>query len=334
MSKPSILVLGKRGGILQWYENILDAASELPQHQLNGFALNHGNGWQRSIKHVNRLLLGDKGSERYISSLLDQKLLQLTPDIILIVDLFYLNPLMVQTLKNYKDAHPASRIYQWIGDFFDERLCHNNAVVDHYFFTDSTFIQDAKALGICQSSYLPLATSPRIFNCQTCFLQRKNALLFIGAYSPERAEKLKQINFPICVYGKGWDCVDSSHIEIHSKNISMQQVAQLYQQYKYVFNAVNRKNTRQGLTMRCFDAMASGNILITEFSDDLNYCFKPDQIFTFTDNASLQSVFTQLATYSEQALYELTLSNQQTTLHLHTYAKRLLTIAEHYAISA
>ncbi len=39
--QKKLLIIGKRSGILQWYENILAAAHQSPDYEIQGFALNH-----------------------------------------------------------------------------------------------------------------------------------------------------------------------------------------------------------------------------------------------------------------------------------------------------
>lgn len=48
--QKKLLIIGKRGGILQWYENILAAAHQSPDYEIQGFALNHNNTTDRFSK--------------------------------------------------------------------------------------------------------------------------------------------------------------------------------------------------------------------------------------------------------------------------------------------
>ena len=41
--KFKILIVGKRGGILQWYENLIAAQQQNTEYETEGFALNHNN---------------------------------------------------------------------------------------------------------------------------------------------------------------------------------------------------------------------------------------------------------------------------------------------------
>lgn len=276
MSKPRILILGKRGGILQWYEGLLAAQTSLPEFSIHGFAFNHNHWQERFFKKLLKLI--GANTEHYTARLLAKKIQQIQPDIILIADLFYLD---TSILKALQTAKPKATIYHWIGDFFDARLAHSKDIVDCYLFTDSTFIEDARKIGIEHSYYLPLAMNPSIFTLPPKNNARKKELLFIGAWSESRQQILEQIKFPVTVYGKGWGKLKSEHIHIHPYNISLTQVAKLYQEYRYVLNIINKQNTRIGINMRCFEVPASGAILITEYSSDLIRCFdtKNDLIY-------------------------------------------------------
>lgn len=317
IKETSILVLGKRGGILQWYENILDADISKDYIRLTGFALNHNNWKERLIKKLLKLFKGHP--EQFTASQLDKKIQQIRPDIILIADVFYFQPVILATLIKYK---PACTMYHWIGDFFDERLIKSKEVVDRFLFTDSTFIDDAMQMGISNSVYFPLAFNPRIFTPGTSLDNRKNELLFVGAWSESRQRLLEQVEFPVAVYGKGWDKLKSDYIHTHPYNIPLSQVAVLYRQYSHVLNIINKANTRIGLNMRCFEVPASGAILVTEYSEDLKRCFNTEQDIIYF------SSYTELSEKLHRG--NSNVIDAQATCHMvhhtHTYADRLRTL--------
>lgn len=266
MSKPRILILGKRGGILQWYEGLLAAQTSLPEFSIHGFAFNHNHWQERFFKKLLKLI--GANTEHYTARLLTKKIQQIQPDIILIADLFYLD---TSILKALQTAKPKATIYHWIGDFFDQRLTASQSTIDQFLFTDSTFIKDAHLLGIEHSSFLPLATNPKVFKQIIPFDRKKERLLFIGAYSESREDFIRKIDFPMSIVGKGWDKLNSNNpdLDIYARNISIHEVAKLYDEHKYILNVINKSNTRQGLAMRCFDVQACGSLLITEYTPDL-----------------------------------------------------------------
>lgn len=273
MQKNRVLVLGKRGGILQWYENILDIETQNENFEIFGFALNHNHFKERAVKFFLKQSKSKFAYNNYTSKQLKKKLDQIQPTHILIVDLFYFDQTILDQLKYAKENYD-SKVFHWIGDFFDNRLKIAAPYIDHYYFTDSTFINDAKNIGINHTSYLPLATNPNIFKQTIPFEEKQDCLLFIGAYSKSREDIIKNIHYPMTIIGKGWGKFQPEYndIRIIPKNISIKDVAKYYDQHKFIFNAINKNNTRQGLTMRCFDVQICGSILITEYSEDLKLC--------------------------------------------------------------
>lgn len=306
--KKRILVLGKRGGILQWYENLLAIQTQDTSYQIQGFALNHNNTKERFFKK----LLPNK--DVYTANLLQKKIKKFQPDLILIADLFYFNEHLLKVLSDH-----SSKKAHWIGDFFDSRLTNSKNIIDLYCFTDSSFIEDAQKLGLENTKYLPLAYNPDIFFDST--LAKNNRLIFIGAWSPDRQELIEKIPLPMSIYGKGWDKLNKPDSSIHPQNISLSKVADLYRQHKYVLNIINKKNIRQGMNMRCFEALACGCILVSEYVKDLEFVFDVEQeIVCFSDPVELQ--FKLKHTIIDPAL---AMSKVQ---HSHTYKNRLEAIID------
>lgn len=302
----NILIIGKWGGILQWYENLL--ASDLPNQEYNiqGFALNHNNNFERAIKK----LISNK--DKYTANLLKKKLAGFQPDLILIADLFYFSDYLLSAL----DESSAKKVH-WIGDFFDERLLKSKNVIDLYCFTDSSFVQDAQQLGLEKTAYLPLAFNPDVFFADKT--PKKDRLLFIGAWSQDRQELIEQIPVRLTIYGKGWHQLQKADCIIHPHNIPLTEVAQLYRQHKFVLNVINKNNIRQGMNMRCFEAPACGCILVSEYVKDLELVFDTqEEIICFSNPEELKSKLNQPIIRSEAGLAKVRES--------HTYAKRIQTL--------
>jgi spore maturation protein CgeB len=308
MSEYKILVIGKRGGILQWYENLLAIQKPDSPFQIQGFALNHNNTTERFLKKI----LPYK--DHYTANLLHKKIQQFQPDLILVADLFYFNDYLLQVFSEY-----SGKIAHWIGDFFDHRLLRSKDIIDLYCFTDSSFLDDAAKLGLTQTTYLPLAYNPDIFFHSTT--EKNDRLLFVGAWSPDRQQLLEQIPLPITIYGKGWDKLNKANSTIHPQNISLLAVADLYQQHRYVLNVINKTNIRQGMNMRCFEAPACGCILVSEYVKDLEYVFDVQkEIIFFTEPSQLQNKLNDTVINPLDAMNKV----QQS----HTYKNRLEAIIE------
>ncbi|WP_250656604.1 CgeB family protein [Alkalimarinus coralli] len=282
-----ILIIGKRGGILQWYEHLLAAQNQLPNHKIEGFALNHNHFFERANKTVSGLL-NKKNKDKITAKALDKKLTAFHPTLVLIADLFYLSNEVISVLHKHKQT---MKVVHWIGDFFDERLIRAREITDRYYFTDSGLLEDANAIGLTNSSYLPLAFNPDLFKPPEQE-QRINDLLFIGAWSKNREELVRQVTLPMTVAGKGWDKIADTHHKVIGKNVSNKQVAKLYQQHACVLNIINSGNIKNGLNMRCFEAPACGAVLITDNVIDLANCYVDGtEVLTYENPESLASVY-------------------------------------------
>ena len=308
MPKLKILVIGKRNGILQWYENILDSNDQSADYVISGFALNHNNTLERFFKK------SIPTKDVYTAKLLEKKLYSFQPDLILIVDLFYFSPSLLKVLSKY----PCKKVH-WIGDFFDQRLAKSKEIIDLFCFTDSSFIEDAKKIGITNSLYLPLAYNPNIFFEGN--ESKAERLLFIGAWSPNRQELIEQIPLPLTIYGKGWDKLKKADSIIHPYNIPLTQVADLYRKHKYILNLINKKNIRQGMNMRCFEAPACGCILVSEYVEDLELVFKIDEEIIYFSNPQ------ELKSKLKETIINPGLAKDKVHYH-HTYKNRLKTLVE------
>jgi spore maturation protein CgeB len=303
MEKFKILIIGKRGGILQWYENLL--ASDLPNQEYNiqGFALNHNNNLERTVKK----LIFNK--DKYTANLLKKKLAGFQPDLILIADLFYFNEHLLKVLheSKAKKAH-------WIGDFFDERLLKSKDVIDLYCFTDSSFVEDAQKIGLEKTAYLPLAFNPNVFFANDT--PKKDRLLFIGAWSQDRQELIEQIPVPLTIYGKGWHQLHKPDCNVHPHNIPLTEVANLYRQHRFVLNMINKTNIRQGMNMRCFEAPACGCILVSEYVKDLDFAFDINsEIICFSNPLELSTKIQAIDIEPKLAMYKVE--------KFHTYKNRI-----------
>lgn len=319
--RASILVIGKRGGILQWFEHMLAAATFLPEVRIDAFALNHGT-WTDRVQNRALKLTGQKQKiDPLIARRLHAKIDACRPDLIIILDLFCFSAPMLEALEK---AKPKAKIVQWIGDFLNNGLKSNINVVDHFFFTDSSFIQDAKLLGISAAHYLPLAANPAIFNEPDSLRRRNNRLLFIGAHSENRETFINSIHTPKTLIGKGWKNAGHSGDERLNKNIPILQVARLYQEHSTVLNVLNKKNVRHGLNMRCFEATACGAILLTEDSPDNERCFAVgEEILTYRQPEDVVRHMADLAADPERRQM-IAKRGQERTLAEHCYHHRIM----------
>lgn len=263
-----LLVLGKRGGILQWPEHVLDAAGEIEGLEFEFFALNHQNKLDRAKLSLVKLA-GKSKQQAYIANKLQRKLAEFKPNALLIIDLSLPYPALTEVLNDYKISSQC-KSYQWIGDKFPDSLKTANSYIDSFYFTDSGLVEDAKKLGLNKPEYLALAVNPKTLAPKPlAWEKRKDTMIFIGAYSENRAEEIRQIDYPLEVYGKGWESDQVPENQTwHNNNLPLSEVMQKYAEHKYVLNIINTDNIANGLNMRCFEVPASGATLISKHYKD------------------------------------------------------------------
>lgn len=263
-----IIVVGKRGGVLHWFENVLDGFSELGGHDVLPFCSNHS-GWldrlgKNMLKGLSRDLL-----DNFIADQFARAVRSFRPELVLIVDWIHLPRPLLQILSAGRGQWAVA---WWIGDFFNRELCRSYDVADRYYFTDSYFIPYAAEGGLTNGSYLPLAYNPKIFRLENRG-KRREELVFVGAYSDNRAEQFRQIRRRMTVVGKNWDRLKGTVHGINARRIDISAVNRLYNEHIGVLNIKNSDNVVSGLNMRTFDAPACGCVVVNDYLDDLDRCF-------------------------------------------------------------
>ncbi len=319
-----LLILGKRAGILRWYEHLLDAAP-LEGLEIRGFAINHHSWPERLQKRALLKLRGWDAWHAHTAHKLARVTEAFRPGMILIVDLFYLSGHMIRVLEALKGN---TRIAQWIGDNFEPRLLHNAQVVDRFYFTNAALTAAALDLGLGASSTLPLAYNPAIYaNHGTPLASRSNRPLFIGAYSRNRAQFFEAIRVPMDIYGKGWKPHALPRHHCHDGNIGMRKVASLYNRHACVVNATNLDHIASGLNMRCFEAPACGCLLVTENVADLWSSYDQGEVAAYRSAEECEAALEMLEGEKERAASIASAGESRATRH-HRYRDRLRQIAD------
>ena len=305
----SLLILGKRGGILNWYEDVTASAGS----ESVGLAMNHASWQLRLVKNV-------YGAEsltyrRMVAKHLEQVIQQVKPTHILVIDLFYfeqrpeLNEILIAS---------GAKTAQWIGDKFDAKLVANSGISD-FFFTDTALAQQGLKLGL-NSYYLPLATAAS--QILSPWLARSDELLFIAAPSDNRIKLLEQIDYPTRVIGPNWPRLKNTAIRINNKRLALADVRKLYTKHKYVLNVINSNNIISGLPARCFDVTGHGACLITDDVADLRLNLEPGKECLVIPRLSSGSAVSHILSNATNVAQSIAQAGQTRTLKEHTWTNR------------
>lgn len=316
-----LLVIGKRGGILQWYEHLIDAGESLNGVEVKGFALNHNNFYERATKKIAGWM-SPCAKENVTKKRLIRVLDYYKPQLIIIADMFYFSDDLISALITYRKDCCFTH---WIGDFYTSEILRSKPLIHHFFFTDTALVNHAKSLGLDNSSYLPLAYNPRIFTPPETNKKRSNLLLFVGAWSKNRERIINDIDYPMLVIGKGWGKkLNRENHKVVSKNINQEELAKLYQEYNYVLNIINTENIKNGLNMRCFEAPGCKALLVTDDVKDLPYCYTENLDVLVYDTAC--QIPTLLASQNKKSQTATIENGHKIAQEMHTYKVRIQSI--------
>lgn len=309
MRQYSTFVVGKKDGILHWFEDVFSALPTSSPY----FAINDFGYAGRLLKH----LLGAESShyQFYVALALAKALTVSRPSHIIVVDRFYLSPEVNAVL-----AKSGARTAQWAGDRFDERLAQNTGIQD-FFFTDTGLLQAGLDMGLT-SHYLPLAThKPNVPLLP--WQQRTSELLFVGAPSPSRIEILEGIRHPVRVIGPKWPVLRNAQVTTLNKRLSLHEVRQLYAKHRFVLNQINSDNLVCGLPARCFDATIHGACLLTDEVADLSLNFRPNLDVLVYSNVEQLNEHLQAAIEVPELAETIALAGQKRSLNEHLFSHRL-----------
>ena len=323
-----VLIIGKRGGILQWYEHLLDAGKGMPDVEIKGFALNHNNLLERFSKKVIGQFSSDY-RDAITAKALATVMQSFQPHLVVVADMFYFSKKVVDVFYTHK---PRCHYVHWIGDFFKKDILTSKEIFDHYYFTDTALVEQAKSMGLVNSSYLPLAYNPSVFYPAKHKKMRSKELLFIGAWSANREALIEKIEVPMLIIGKGWDKHSHPAHRVISKNIPLVEVVQLYQTHSFVLNIINSNNIKNGLNMRCFEAPACQALLITDQVADLHLCYQEGkEVFVYQSAQDISEFLTSVEDeHDDEPHKEIIAQGYRKVVSSHTYRMRLKKIMKEY----
>jgi spore maturation protein CgeB len=316
-----VLILGKRGGILQWFENVIDGFLELPDIEFRSFAVNHADFFDRVFKGTLKKC-SQKLFDQVVANQFAATLSSFCPDLVLIVDCFYIPKELFEALESNKKS---TLVAWWIGDLFDIQSISNLTCVDKFYFTDSYFVDYAAENGIDRSSYLPLACNPSVYSLNNHGI-RDPRLVFVGAYAKNRETLFRQIDQPMLVVGKNWDRLGDSVHHIRPKRISLRNVNEIYNQHIGVLNIKNSGNVVNGLNMRTFDAPVSGCVVLNDAVGDLERCFEVGkELLVYHDIEELNDNVKRIVKHKTECL-AIAKAGRSRVLSEHLYKHRIISI--------
>ncbi len=313
-----ILLLGKRGSLVLWLENLARACTGLG-HAVRIFAIN-GDTWpsRLRVKWQGR----DAATADWMLTRFERTLATFRPNLVIVAGVFGV------PLEYYQRLHGITP-RPWIAGMVGDRFPPDRARADHcdrLYFTDTGFFQDAAQAGFAAPGrYLPLAVDPEQFR----FGQRSRSaeLLFVASRTAHRETVVRHLLEPVRVIGTDWSGLASAGFHrVMNRKISRRALIQLYQQHQTVLNVRNEANVEQGLNQRSFEPLACGAAVLNDDLADVPLCFEPGrEILVYRDADELNALAGRLRREPAFARH-IAEAGRRRVLAEHTYAHRVRTI--------
>jgi len=165
---------------------------------------------------------------------------------------------------------------------------------DRYFFINSTNVEAAHRAGHAHASYLPHAVDASVFR-PLPGVAKDIDFAFVGLWSERRQQFIEaalEVSRNGALYGPKWyrkTFPDRRFRRIfRGRYIDGAPLVRLYNRAKVVLNitswGANGGASRSGMTMRTFEAPATGSLLLTDHSAELSLAVTPgSHVDTFSD---------------------------------------------------
>ena len=314
-----ILLLGKRGSLVLWLENLARACTGLG-HSARIFAIN-GDTWHSRLRakwQGRRAATADWMLARFERTLVD-----FCPDLVIVAGVFGV------PLDYYRILHGTAQrpwIAGMVGDRFPTDSRERADHCDRLYFTDTRFFHDAEQAGFTTpSGYLPLAVDPEQF--RPGYASRNTELLFVASRTTYREAVVRSLLEPARVIGTDWSGLASMGFhQVSNRKISRRALIRLYQQHQAVLNVRNEANVEHGLNQRSFEPLACGAVVLNDDLADLPRCFEPGrEILVYRDADELNALAGRLRREPAFAV-KIAEAGRRRVLAEHTYAHRVKTI--------
>lgn len=313
-----ILLLGKRGSLVQWLESLHQSSARLGR-RTRIFAIN-GDGWGSRLraKWEGR----SAATAPWMLGRFERVLGDLRPDLVLVAGVFGV-PLDYYRILHALPQRPP--IAGLVGDRFPPDRERADRC-DRLYFTDSHFFQLAAAAGFTATSrYLPLAVDPETFRPGQG--PRSAELLFIASRTACRETVVRGLDEPARIIGTDWSGLAAEGFHrVHNRKIGRRAVIRHYQRHQAVLNVNNEANTSHGLNQRSFEPLACGAVVLNDDLPDLPRCFEPGrEILVYRDRAELNGLVARLRREPEWGA-RIAAAGRRRVLAEHTYSHRIQTI--------
>ncbi|MCP5124639.1 MAG: glycosyltransferase [Gammaproteobacteria bacterium] len=314
-----ILLLGKRGSLVLWLENLHRACLRLG-HAARIFAIN-GDTWN------SRLRVKWQGRSAttadWMLTRFERTLARFRPDVVIVTGAFGVS------LDYYRILHDRSQrplIAGLVGDRFPLNSKARADGCDRLYFTDTYFFQDAEQAGFAPAKrYLPLAVDPDQF--QPSNAPRDPQLLFVASRTGFRESTVRGLHEPARVIGTDWSALAAQGFHhVQNRKIGRGALIRLYQRHQAVLNVRNEANVEHGLNQRSFEPLACGAVVLNDHLVDLPRCFEPGrEILVYHNADELNDLVARLRREPEFAT-RIAEAGRQRVLAEHTYAHRVIFI--------
>ena len=316
MTTLRILLLGKRGSLVLWLENLHRACIRIG-HVARTFAINGDTLASRfRAKWQGRV----SANSNWMLVRFERALRDFPPDLVIAAGAFGI-PLDYYQLLRGLPHRPL--IAGLIGDRFppDSRERANHC--DRLYFTDTCFFNAAQAADFnVACRYLPLAVDPELFT--PGHGPRHSELLFVASRTEFRESVVRSLERSALIIGTDWSALTRNRFhQVQNTKISRTTLIQLYQRHRAVLNIRNEANVEDGLNQRSFEPLACGAVVLNDDLADVPRCFEPGrEILVYRNGDELNELINQLQR-SPVLAAKIAEAGRRRILAEHTYQHRV-----------
>lgn len=318
-ARMRILLLGKRGSLVLWLENLHRACVRLG-YVARIFAVNGDDfGSRLRVKWRGR----DAAVADWMLARFERTLTRFHPDLVLVAGVFGVPAAYYRMLRTLA---PRPLIAGLIGDRFPADAKERADACDRLYFTDTHFFRDAAAAGFAVTArYLPLAADPEVFTLGSA--ARRPELLFVASRTAFRETVVRSLESPALIIGTDWrDLARDGIHRIRNRKIRRSALIRLYQCHQAVLNVRNEANVEHGLNQRSFEPPACGALVLNDDLPDLPLCFEPGREILVYRNADELNTLAARVRCDPAFAARIAEAGRRRALAEHTYGHRVQAI--------